>query len=64
MGNYEQKTVEIIETEIDLINEMEREENLAALCLIQDDAVDEENAYLIQRENMDILISTINQEVK
>lgn len=23
MGNYEQKTVEIIETEIDLINEME-----------------------------------------
>lgn len=37
---------------------------MAALCLIQDDAVDEENAYLIQRENMDNLISTINQEVK
>jgi len=56
MGNYDQKTVEIIETEIDLINEMETEERMAALCLMQDDAIDEENTYLIQRENLDHLI--------
>ena len=34
LDNYEQKTIEIIQQEIDIINEMTEEEMLAGLCLI------------------------------
>ena len=43
---------------------MEREEMLAGLCLIQDNAADEHQNYLAERENLNALIGTITSEVK
>lgn len=34
IGNYESKTIEILQDEIDVLAEMQEEEKLAALCLI------------------------------
>lgn len=42
---------------------MNKEEMLAGLCLIQDDAIDEHNSYLIERGELDDLILTIRSEV-
>ena len=41
MSNYDTKIKEIVEEEESLIEEMNKEEMLAGLCLMQDDAVGE-----------------------
>ena len=43
---------------------MDKEEKLAGLCMIQDDAIDEHNNYLAEKGVLDNLIKSINQDVK
>ena len=43
---------------------MDKEEWLAGLCLIQDDAAEENNNYLTLKDNLSSLIGDINSEVK
>ena len=64
MANYDKKVFEIVQEEIDLLNEMQREEALAGLCLIQDNAQEEQTNFFAERENFNELIGTINKEVK
>lgn len=64
LGNYEKKTIEIIQEEIDILAEMQEEETLAGLALIQDDAMEEHNNYLDAKEQLNDLILTINTEVR
>ena len=64
LGNYEQKTFEIIQEEIDIINEMAEEEMLAGLCLIQEDALEEDKAFLLEKLQLTDLIQNITSEVK
>ena len=64
MANFDKKVFEIVQDEIDVLQEMEKEEKLAGLCLIQDDAQEEHNNFLNERENLNSLIGTINKEVK
>ena len=64
LANYDRKVIEIVQDEIDIMREMEKEELLAGLCLIQDNAADEHQNYLAERENLNALIGTITSEVK
>ena len=60
LGNYEEKTIEILQEEIDVLAEMQEEETLAALCLIQDDAMEEHHSYLYAKDELNSLIMNIN----
>ena len=64
LANYDKKVFEIVQEEIDILNEMHREEALAGLCLIQDNAQEEQANFFAERENLNELIGTINKEVK
>ena len=64
LANYDMKIIEIVNEEIDILNEMDKEEWLAGLCLIQDDAAEENNNYLTLKDNLSNLIGDINSEVK
>ncbi len=62
LNNFENRDFEVHEENIDLIEELEQEET-AALALIQDDALEEQNNLNIEKEALDSLIATINTEV-
>ena len=52
-----------MEEEEAILDELQKEEMLAGLCLIQDDAVGQHYKHLEDKEALDNLIRTINTEV-
>lgn len=59
LENYDKKVFEIVQDEIDILNELDKEEKLAGLCLIQDNAMDEHKNFLADRDDLNALIGTI-----
>ena len=64
MANYEATVKEIIQEEVDLLEEMEHEEQLAAMALIQDEVADHERDYNAEVEEVQKLLAEAGTEAQ